>query len=1298
MPYNAVEPNPDFVKLEEETLQFWEESQTFQRSVSQRPARGENGENNEFVFYDGPPFANGMPHYGHLLTGYVKDAFARYQTMKGKRVERRFGWDCHGLPAEMGAEKELNISGRNAIMEYGIEKFNDHCRKSVMKYRDEWRYYVTRQARWVDFDNDYKTMDTDYMESVIWAFKQLYNKGLVYESYRVMPYSWAAETPVSNFETKLDNAYREREDKAVTVAFELNEKPEFVSHLWPEATECYVSAWTTTPWTLPSNLALAIHPSAFLYEAKYDPETGKVLIQICNGEPFTWGQYQGALQDDCIEELRNTMTAEGVNQLCFMGDQLLGLTYKPLFPYFKNQPDAFRILDGSSFIEEGSGTGIVHMAPAFGEDDQRVCQENGIELVCPVNEKGRYTDEIFDIPAMPEATPYGDDGYETDRCYLRPFTSEDEDLFISLHTNKDVMDTVNDGVRTEQEAKQDLADTVARQKKYGFDQFAVFHKESGAFIGRAGLSMIVQRADGDAEDIKPVLRAALLPDFWRGGYGTELCRFVTMLGFMKWGYDEVIAGALENNPPSHRMIERIGFTEVDTVMYKRMMGPFFTCSKQDFIAAHTPLSLEGLNVVAETESAYDDEPYTPDQMAKYGLANLRIINWLKTTGKLIKQENYLHNYPHCWRTDTPLIYRALSSWYVKVTEVKDRMGELNKNINWVPNHIRDGAMGHMLNTAPDWSVSRNRFWGTPVPIWKSDNPENDELYVFGSVAELEEFFGAEVVDLHRPHIDNLTKPDPTNPEYTISRVEEVFDCWFESGSMPYAQVHYPFENKDWFDTHFPAQFITEYIGQTRGWFNTLISLSTALFDTNPFENCVCHGVVLDAETGLKYSKRLKNYKDPKEVFDSYGADALRWMMLSSPVMRGADIGVDPEGAFIRDVVRLYIKPFWSAYNFFILYANADGLEGSPVTTSENTLDRYILAKLKQTVSTIDGALNAYDTPTACTASASFFELLNNWYIRRSRERFWASEKTADKQCAYDTLYTVLHHIAAALAPLLPCVSEAVYRGLTGGEAGKSVHLLDFPDVSAISDDAELVADMDRVRDACNTILSIRNDTNIRIRQPLASATLYGAGASRLKPFEQMIADEVNVKTVHFSDDLEAVAEQRLTVNFKVAGKRLGAKMKAIGGAAKQGDWSLDNGEMTVGGEALLAEEYTLALIAKDGLKGAQALASNDAIVALDTTITDELAQEGLARDVVRAVQQARKDADLNVTDRIIFYAKGDEATLNAIRHFGDYIAEQTLCDLIDIKDDAPSSAYVSETKMGDGALTLAIHKAAKVAS
>ena len=1065
--YPDVSSSPNFPEMEKRVLEFWKKDGTFKKSIDQR------GSKNEYVFYDGPPFANGLPHYGHLLTSCVKDIDARYRTMKGQRVERRFGWDCHGLPAEMESEKELGVSGRKAIEDFGIEKFNKHCRESVMKYTNVWQDYIGRAGRWVDFENDYKTMDKDYMESVLWAFKQLYDKGLIYESHRVMPYSWAAQTPLSNFETRMDDAYREVEDKAIYVLFNMKERPEWNGLGSGKAYQHILIAWTTTPWTLPSNLALAISRN-LEYMVHYENDVGYIGTVSAINKLFGT-EYS---QEDIID------VPPGI---------LIGKEYEPLFPYFKDHKNAFRILDGSDFIEEGSGTGIVHMAPGFGEDDQRVCEKAGIELVCPVDEAGRFTSEVS-------------------------------------------------GVRSQVSGKE----------------------------------------KSETKNPKP-----------------------------------------------------------------------------------ETLNLEGMHV-------FD--------------ANVPIIKHLKNIGAWIKTEQYKHSYPHCWRTDTPLIYKAVPSWYVEVTKFKDRMVELNKGINWIPEHIRDGQFGKWLENARDWSISRNRFWGTPIPVWRT---ESGKIKVFGSIKELEDFFGVEVKDLHRPFIDELTKKEGGE---TWKRVTDVFDCWFESGAMPFAQVHYPFENKDWFDTHFPADFIVEYIGQTRGWFYTLVVLATALFDKIPFKNCICHGIILD-ENGKKLSKRLRNYPDPNDMFNTYGADAMRWRMVKEPVMHGGNLLISKDGSDIRDVVRLSIKPIWNAYSFFTLYANADGIKAYNLLEindeedsatggiccggahapgehgkTENVMDRYILAKLKSAVKQIDESLDKYLMPEACAAFDSFFEVLNNWYIRRNKERFWKSEHDDDKQAAYDTLYTVLETMCRAAAPLLPFTLEEIFKGLEARDLGlESLHLQNFPDVSALKDEKELIAGMDLVRDACNAALAVRGKENIRVRQPLGKLTIVADGANDLnnKEYIALIQDEVNVKEVVFSDDVKSFANHQLKINFPILGKRLPEKMKQIIPASKKGEWKqVSGGGCQVAGELLLPEEFELTLVPKNP-KGAQALSTNDALVVLDLTLTEELKKEGLARDLVRMIQEARKNAGLHVSDRIELALEADELIRQAAEVNEDYIKEQTLADAIE---------------------------------
>ena len=1028
--YPDVKSTVSFPAIEEEILKYWQENNIFNNSVESRKAKI-GDQNNEFIFYDGPPFANGLPHYGHLLTGFIKDVFARYQTTKGKKVERRFGWDCHGLPAEMGAEKELGFSGRIAISEYGIDKFNNHCRLSVMKYSSDWEKYVNRQARWVDFNNSYKTMDKNYMESVLWAFKELFNKGLIYESMRVMPYSWACETPLSNFETRLDNSYRQRTDKAVTVSFVLNDKPQNA----PEGFREYrILAWTTTPWTLPSNLALAVN-SDFNYA--FVPN-GDICYIIAS---FALNHYAKELN---IEKDKTDFKT-------VKGKELAGLKYKPIFDYFKNHPNSFRILTGE-FIVEGDGTGVVHMAPGFGEDDQILCQQEGIELVCPVDNAGKFTAEISDFAGM-----------------------------------------------------------------------QVF----------------------------------------------------------------------EANDP--------------------------------------------------------------------------IIIKLKNQGNWLKTEQYIHNYPHCWRTDTPLIYKAVPSWYVKVTEFKDRMVELNQQINWIPGNVKDGLFGKWLENARDWSISRNRFWGTPIPVWRSNDPKYPRIDVYGSCAELEKDFGVKIEDLHKPFIDELTRPNPDDPtgKSMMIRVEDVFDCWFESGSMPYGQAHYPFENKEWFESHFPADFIVEYSAQTRGWFYTLMVLSTALFDRPPFLNCICHGVILDS-TGQKLSKRLNNYADPLELFDKYGADALRVTMLSSNVVKGQELLIDKDGKMVFDALRLFIKPIWNAYHFFCLYANLDGIKAKYDISSSNILDQYILSKLKITVRRIENSMDQFDTVEAYAAITDFFEVLNNWHIRRSRSRFWKTEHDKDKLSAYNTLYTCLEVMMKAMSSLLPLISENIYRSLT---SGPSVHLEIFPNVEDIKIEENLVKVMDQILDICNAALFIRSEENIRIRQPLSKLLVHLEGIDKgtydncIKQFEDLIKDEVNVKSIIYQENVQEYADLKLSINFPLLGKKLPEKMKEIIAAARAGNWHEASGKLFVSGIELLPEEYTLVMESKKGIKGVKALSNSIGLVKLDLEITKELAEEGIARDLVRFIQQTRKEAGFEVSDRIKLNVKSDFDLGPVLVNYGPFITEQTLSEI-----------------------------------
>ncbi|ROZ53842.1 isoleucine--tRNA ligase [Rhodococcus sp. WS1] len=964
-----------FPELEQKVLKQWDDDDTFRASVSNRDG------NEEFVFYDGPPFANGLPHYGHLLTGYVKDLVPRFQTMRGRKVERRFGWDCHGLPAELEAEKQLGIKDKAEIEVMGLAKFNEYCKASVLKYTDEWRDYVTRQARWVDFDNDYKTLDVDFMESVMWAFKELHDKGLIYQGFRVLPYSWYEQTPLSNQETRLDDAYKMRQDPAVTVDMPL---------VAPGSPLDGANAiiWTTTPWTLPSNLATAVHPEVDYVQVLGEDGKRYVLAEA------RVAHYARELGEDPEVVSRHK------------GAELVGLSYTPPFDFFLGHPNAHVVLS-ADYVTTDSGTGIVHLAPAFGEEDMDVATANGIEVVQPLDPGGKFTS---------------------------------------------------------------------------------------------------------------------------------------------------------------------------------MVPPY-----------------EGLMV-------FDASPV--------------IIKDLKAAGKLLRHETIEHSYPHSWRSGQPLIYMAVPSWFVAVTKFRDRMVELNKDITWVPEHIRDGQFGKWLEGARDWNISRNRYWGSPIPVWVSDDPQYPRTDVYGSLDQLEADFGVRPTDLHRPMIDDLVRPNPDDPtgKSMMRRVPEVLDCWFESGSMPYAQVHYPFENREWFEGHFPGDFIVEYNGQTRGWFYTLHVLATALFDRPAFKTVAAHGIVL-GDDGLKMSKSKGNYPDVKEVFNRDGSDAMRWFLMSSPILRGGNLIVTEQG--IREGVRQALLPLWNAWSFLQLYAPESGVWR---TDSENILDQYILAKLATTRDVITEALEVNDIAGACDELRLFCDALTNWYVRRSRSRFWDEDRDA-----IDTLHTVLEVVTRLAAPLLPLVSEVIWRGLTGE---RSVHLADWPEASELPANPELVAAMDDVRTVCSTVLSLRKAQNLRVRLPLPEVTVAAPDAERLRPFLGLIADEVNVKKVDLTDDVDVHGRFEIAVNARAAGPRLGKSVQTVIKAVKAGDWTENaDGVVVAAGIELLPEEYTQKLVAAEPDSTA-ALPDGVGLVVLDSVVTEELEAEGWAKDRIRQLQDARRAAGLDVSDRI----------------------------------------------------------------
>lgn len=1059
--------SPDFPALERDVLAHWAADDTFRASIAQR------ADAEEYVFYDGPPFANGLPHYGHLLTGYVKDIVPRYRTMRGYKVERRFGWDTHGLPAELEVQRQLAITDKAQIEEMGIEAFNDACRDSVLRYTNEWRAYVTRQARWVDFDNDYKTLDLSFMESVIWAFKQLWDKGLAYEGVRVLPYCWNDETPLSAHELRMDDdVYQRRQDPAITVGFRItgsDSRP----HSGPDSDldGAHLLIWTTTPWTLPSNQAVAVNPAVeYVIVAHEDRRLVMARARL--------GAYARELGED--PEVLGSYT----------GEQLLGLRYLPPFPYFADAANSFQVLRGD-FVTTEDGTGVVHMAPAYGEDDKATTDTVGIVPVTPVDARGRF------------------------------------DATVPDYQGQQVFDA----------------------------------------------------------------NAAIIRDLKNG------------------------------------------------------TGP---------AAPNAPV--------------------------------------------LLRHETYDHPYPHCWRCRNPLIYRAVSSWFVKVTEFRDRMVELNQQITWYPEHVKDGQFGKWLSNARDWSISRNRYWGTPIPVWVSDDPAYPRIDVYGSLDELERDFGTRPTNLHRPYIDELTRPNPDDPtgKSTMRRIEDVFDVWFDSGSMPYGQVHYPFENEDWFrgvdsadpdkrvDGHFPGDFIVEYIGQTRGWFYTLHVLATALFDRPAFKTCVSHGIVLGND-GQKMSKSLRNYPDVNEVFDRDGSDAMRWFLMASPILRGGNLIVTEQG--IREGVRQVLLPLWNAYSFLALYAPA---KGTWRTDSSHVLDRYILAKLAVLRDTLTEAMDVCDISGACEQLRQFTEALTNWYVRRSRSRFWNEDRDA-----IDTLHTVLEVTTRLAAPLLPMACEVIWRGLTGE---RSVHLTDWPvgaseatgesaseatgepQSGVLPADNDLVAAMDQVREVCSAGSSLRKAKKLRVRLPLPKITVAVADPHALEPFAGLIADELNVKAVELSDDIAGHGRFELAVNARVAGPRLGKSVQDAIKSVKAGAAVVNpDGTLTAGDVVLNPDEFSARLVAADPDSTA-ALPAGGGLVVLDGTVTPELEAEGWAKDRIRELQDLRKSSGLQVSDRIAVVMAVPSHRESWAHTHRDLIAGEILATSFDF------GAPADPAEIGDGVL------------
>ncbi|MDA1301717.1 MAG: isoleucine--tRNA ligase [Proteobacteria bacterium] len=999
----------DFVHAEHTIAEFWKAQRIFQQSLAQTESAA------PYIFYDGPPFATGLPHHGHLVGSILKDAVPRYFTMKGYHVQRRFGWDCHGLPIEHEIDKALGMSSQEAVEKLGVRGYNDECRKIVQRYTAQWEKTITRIGRWVDFENDYKTMEPWYMESVWWVVKQLWAKDLIYRGEKVVPFSTALGTVLSNFEA--GSNYQEVQDPAVTVMFKVHDA------------DFYLTAWTTTPWTLPSNLALCVGDD-IEYLKVHDADLDRNLI----------------IASERIEAMGKGKNLEVLETI--IGKDLVGLTYEPLFPYFESLGDegAFQVVS-DNYVSTESGTGIVHQAPAFGEDDFRVLREHDIAArVCPIDMNGRFTSEVAD--------------------------------FAGMHVKE---------------------------------------------------------------------------------------------------------------------------------------------------------------------------------------ADRHIIRHLKDTGSLYIQDVIVHSYPFCPRSDTPIIYRTVDSWYVKVEQMRDQLLASNAGINWVPAHIKDGRMGNWLAGAIDWAISRNRYWGTPLPIWIND--ETGREMCIGSIEELASLSGVRVDDLHRENVDPLTFTQEGEPG-TYRRIEEVLDCWFESGSMPYAQLHYPFENQDVFEQGFPAEFIAEGLDQTRGWFYTLIVLGTALYGTHPFKNVIVNGIVM-AEDGKKMSKRLRNYTPPDDLMEKYGADALRLYLINSGLVRAEEQRFTDDG--VRDMVRRALLPWLNAYRFFQTYAEIDGwVPSGQRVESDNIMDQWILSRLQSLKANIAREMEAYRLYNVVPALFDFIEDLTNWYIRFNRARFWTGDQTPDKSMAYQTLFDTISELSTSMAPFAPFLAESIYQALpASGERPVSVHLCTYP----VAEEAMIQPRLEQAVTRMQHIVLLgrqkRNQERIKTKYPLRTLTIIHEDQEMLDEIARLEEDikvELNVKSIRYSTRESDYINLYARPNSPVLGKRLCREFRGIKDKI-EALTSADIARFQATGHIII-DDQTLTgddvLVFREPREGTDALSNRFISIDLDCELTAELIEEGLAREVVNRIQKTRKDLGFNVSDRISLHTYASDELKAAIERHRDHIMAETL--------------------------------------